>query len=155
SVQEETLDDFTEMGDHLPFTGREKELEVIRACLLSNIRIWKAWRESKSSRSFDQDEIAKRHMFQAVAAGPGRGKKTLMQRGVTMLMENFQEWPGRAFAWDLKQNPLTSSEFLSMTTADGAQHTLALRILHQAINSNHDFSDTTSRLEKELDAHDL
>ena len=75
-----------------------------------------------------------------MATGPGRGKTTLMQRGMLQLMRTqFKDrWSGRSFSWDLVVTSPTDTEVRLMQdySISGFQSILALRLLHQAINHN-------------------
>lgn len=122
-----------------------------------NISIWSRWRNGKPETA---DEISKRtYEHPAVATGPGRGKTTLMQRGMLQLMRTkFKDrWSGRSFSWDLVNSSptdtevrLTQDHFIS-----GFQSFLGLRLLHQAIDHKSSDVKMLADLASTLNSHHL
>jgi hypothetical protein len=93
---------FVMFSDQLPFTGRGSELGLLEDSIKRNIDLWTRLKSKKFTAA-----TADTYQHLAVATGPGRGKTTLMQRGMLLLMcKRFKdEWSGRAFSWDLVDAP--------------------------------------------------
>ena len=151
------IDCFLIFGEQLPFTGRGSELDLLANRIERNISIWSRWRNGKPETA---DEISKRtYEHPAVATGPGRGKTTLMQRGMLQLMRTkFKDrWSGRSFSWDLVNSSptdtevrLTQDHFIS-----GFQSFLGLRLLHQAIDHKSSDVKMLADLASTLNSHHL
>ena len=145
------------IGLQLPFTGRDNELKILQDCIQTNIGVWKMWCSLSKDPHMQHQvlEGGKRaYCHPAVAGGPGRGKTTLMQRGIMKIMrKNFvNEWTGRAFGWDLEQSEASTDEKMlaRQSNIEGIQRIFAMRILHKSINGSTLYSDFLVDLKEHL-----
>ncbi|CAG8535316.1 6892_t:CDS:2 [Paraglomus occultum] len=152
------------IGNQLPFTGREDELEELRKCIDKNIELWRMRNVNLTNFSIRTEEQFK-HSYRhpVVAGGPGRGKTALMTRGLMLVRSRLQEphiWTNRAFAWDLQSSQLQAQELellgdATLANVSGGQSVLASRILHQAVNGNRPYADFLAEFVIHLKTHGI
>ena len=144
----------------MPFVGRDEKIRQLKECLQKNMTVWQSWcagARKASGNAKMTAEIGKReYRHPAVVGGPGRGKTTLMTRGLKLLLEDFKKnYTGRSFLWDLADSPLIPHEIRPLREQNfpGAESVMALRILHQSINGGTSFNDFIAALDTTLEKY--